>query len=87
MGAPEDDERAREFLAACGMPAKAVDGVVESAHAAVAEFGAAIVQVRLDAGEGSADVIPSEPSVRLDANGANGGPGGSRMNAIHRVST
>jgi hypothetical protein len=74
-GAPEDEDRAHGFLAACGMPDGKADTVLRSARAAVGEFGAAILRVRLGAGQGRAEVVPCEPDVRLRANGSNGANG------------
>src|SRR2546423_788099 len=74
-GAPEDEERAHGFLAACGMPDGKADTVLRSARAAVGEFGAAILRVRLGTGQGRAEVVPCDPDVRLRGSGSNGASG------------
>jgi hypothetical protein len=74
-GAPEDEERARAFLAACGMPASTAGTVLKSARARVAEFGAALLRVTLATEEGRAEVIPYEPGIKLEANGHGNGNG------------
>jgi hypothetical protein len=84
-GAPEDEERAHGFLAACGLPADAAARVLKSARAAVGEFGAAILRVRLDAGHGRAEVVPCDPDPRLRANGDAAG-GHSPLASITRIS-
>jgi hypothetical protein len=66
-GAPEDEERAHGFLAACGLPAEAAERVLKAARAAIGEFGAAILRVRLEGGQGHAEVVPCEREVRLRA--------------------
>ena len=47
-GAEGDDERARGFLAGCGMPKSNVESILQSARTTVGEFGGAILRVRLD---------------------------------------
>jgi hypothetical protein len=81
-GAPEDEERGQAFLAACGMPEDGAEAVLRSARAAVGEFGAAILRVRLGPGEGRAEVVPCDPDPQLQTNG-NGVPS---VRPIHRVS-
>ncbi|MFL5781507.1 MAG: PP2C family protein-serine/threonine phosphatase [Thermoleophilaceae bacterium] len=81
-GAPEDEERGQVFLAACGMPDDGAEAVLRSARAAVGEFGAAILRVRLGPGEGRAEVVPCDPDPQLQPNG-NGMP---TVRPIHRVS-
>jgi stage II sporulation SpoE-like protein len=85
-GAPEDEERAEGFLQACGMPRGRAGGVLRSARATVGEFGAAILRVRLDKGQGRAEVVPCDPDVHLRANG-NGTNGASEQIAsVHHLS-
>jgi hypothetical protein len=74
-GASEDEDRGQGFLAACGMPGEGADTVLRSAHAAVGEFGAAILRVRLGPGEGRAEVVPCDPEPQLRPNGTGGGLG------------
>jgi hypothetical protein len=85
-GVPEDEERAQGFLAACGLPEEAAQTVLRTARAAVGEFGAAILRVKLGAGEGHAEVVPCEPEPRLQANGAGGGTLGDPIRPIQRLS-
>jgi Stage II sporulation protein E (SpoIIE) len=86
-GAPEDEERARGFLAACGLPADAAERVLKTARGAVGEFGAAILRVHLEGGRGRAEVVPCEQEVRLRATrvGENGGAHAS-LGSISRIS-
>ena len=68
-GVPGEEERARKFLEACRMPPAAADQLLDQAGTEVAEFGAAVLRVRLDTREGRAEVLPSEPGVvRLEPN-------------------
>jgi len=70
-GVPGEEERAKGFLEACGMPPAAAEQVLDQARTQVAEFGAAVLRVRLEKGEGSAEVLPTEPGVvRLEPNDA-----------------
>jgi hypothetical protein len=88
-GAPEDEERAKGFLAACEMPAPAAETVLKSARARVAEFGAALLRVTLGTEEGRAEVIPYEPGIKLEAtpNGHGNGTGeSSPMRSITELS-
>jgi hypothetical protein len=71
-GTQGEEERARGFLAACGMPGEPADAVMRSARGAAAEFGAAILRIRLEGGEGRAEVVPCEPAAGLTASGSNG---------------
>jgi Stage II sporulation protein E (SpoIIE) len=82
-GALEDEARAQGFLAACGMPEDGAETVLRSARAAVGEFGAAILRVRLGPGEGRAEVVPCEPEPRLEANG---GSLGDSIRSIQKLS-
>ena len=64
-----EEERAKGFLEACGMPPSAAQQILDQARAQVAEFGAAVLRVRLGPGEGRAEVLTSEPGVvRLEPN-------------------
>ena len=54
------------------MPAEPADAVIRSARGAAAEFGAAILRIRLEGGEGRAEVVPCEPAAGLTASGSNG---------------
>ena len=47
-GVPGEEERARRFLEACGMPPAAADQVLDQARTEVAEFGAAVLRLRGD---------------------------------------
>ena len=68
-GVPGEEERAKGFLEACGMPPSAAQQILDQARAQVAEFGAAVLRVRLGPGEGRAEVLTSEPGVvRLEPN-------------------
>ena len=69
-GAEGDDERARGFLAGCGMPKSNVESILQSARTTVGEFGGAILRVRLDGPRGTADVVPHPPEVTLSLNGS-----------------
>jgi hypothetical protein len=55
-----DHERARAFLAACGLPAADADSVLKTAAGAAAEFGGALLCVRLDSKGGGVKVVPLE---------------------------
>jgi len=67
---PEDEEWAKGFLEACGMDSTGAEKIMKQARAQVAEFGHAVIQVRLDNDKGRAEVIPCEPGVvRLEPNG------------------
>ena len=85
-GALEDEDRAHGFLAACGVPGDGADSVLRKARAAVGEFGAAILRVRLGPGEGRAEVVPCNPDPQLRPNGAGGGAVGDAMRPIQRLS-
>jgi Stage II sporulation protein E (SpoIIE) len=54
------ETRAREFLDACGVPPKEIDTVLKTAQGATAEFGGALLRVRLAARGGGVKVVPLE---------------------------
>jgi hypothetical protein len=85
-GVPADEERARGFLKACGMPDAQADTALRSAAGAVAEFGGAILRVHLDAGEGRVEVVPREPTLGLTGNGTNGSHSASRLPSTPHIS-
>jgi hypothetical protein len=63
--------------------------VIKSARRAVAEFGSALVSIRLDAREGRVEVLPCERAISLPTNGANGsnGSAGARpLSSTPRIS-
>jgi hypothetical protein len=64
------DERARGFLVDCGVPAKQTETVLKTAHGARAEFGGAMLRVRLSSKGGGVTVVPLE--LRSLVSGANG---------------
>jgi stage II sporulation SpoE-like protein len=64
------DTRARGFLKACGVSADEADSVLKTAAGAIAEFGGALLRVKLDANGGGLKVVPLE--VRSLAASANG---------------
>jgi hypothetical protein len=74
-GLAADDERARGFLEACGMPKQQAEAALGRLHGAVAEFGGGMLRVHLDAGDGRVEVVPCEPPMGLTGSGANGSPG------------
>jgi hypothetical protein len=68
-GAGED--RARGFLAACGVPEPEAETVVTTALAARSEFGGAMLRVRLAADGGGVKVVPLElRSLTASTNGS-----------------
>ena len=82
-GVPEDEERAKGFLEACGMDSPKAEKIMKRARAQVGEFGHAVIQVRLDKvngkDKGEAKVLPCEPGVlRLERNGDGAAPAGLR---------
>ena len=86
---PEDEERAKGFLEACGMDAPKAEKIMKRARAQVGEFGHAVIQVHLDKvkgkDRGEAKVLPCEPGVlRLARNGDGAVP--ERIRPITRVS-
>jgi hypothetical protein len=85
-GAPDDEERARGFLAACGMAERQAEPVIKSARRAVAEFGSAVVRIELDSRDGRAEVLPCERAISLPTNGANGSTGARPLSSTPRVS-
>ena len=65
-----DDPRARGFLEACGVPAKQVETVLKTAAGATAEFGGAMLRVRLAHRGGGVKVVPLElRSLGVSSNG------------------
>lgn len=54
------DERARGFLAACGVPEKSAETVLKTADGAATEFGGALLRVRLARSGGGVKVVPLE---------------------------
>jgi hypothetical protein len=54
------EERARGFLAACGVPESEADTVIKTARGARAEFGGAMLRVRLSGSGGGVKVVPLE---------------------------
>ena len=68
-GTPGEEDRARGFLAACGMPDSSMPSTLRSARTKVGEFGGAILRVRLEDGRGTTEVIPHEPTVTIGLNG------------------
>jgi hypothetical protein len=85
-GGPSDEERARGFLEACGMPDDQAAAALRSAAGAVAEFGGAILRVRLDAGEGRVEVVPREPTLGLTGNGTSGSQRASGFSTSPHIS-
>jgi hypothetical protein len=64
------EERARGFLAACGVPAGEAETVITTAKAARAEFGGAMLRVRLSGMGGGVKVVPLElRSLGVSTNG------------------
>ncbi|HEX8647074.1 MAG TPA: PP2C family protein-serine/threonine phosphatase [Thermoleophilaceae bacterium] len=58
---PTGEERARGFLDACGVPPKQIETVLKTAAGASAEFGGALLRVRLaEGGSGGVKVVPLE---------------------------
>ena len=55
------ESRARGFLDACGVPGKEAETVLKTAHGASAEFGGALLRVRLSRRGGGVKVVPLEP--------------------------
>ena len=74
-GVPGEEERARAFLEACGMPKSKRDATLRTARTTVGEFGGAILRVRLENGRGVSEVVPHEPSVTIGLNGGEVGQG------------
>jgi hypothetical protein len=66
---PGEEERARAFLEACGMPKTKLSSTLRTARTTVGEFGGAILRVRLEGSRGSTEVLPHEPAVSLSLNG------------------
>lgn len=54
------EQRARGFLAACGVPEAEAETVVKTARGAHAEFGGAMLRVRLSGSGGGVKVVPLE---------------------------
>jgi hypothetical protein len=64
------EERARGFLDACGVPESEAETVVKTAKAARAEFGGAMLRVRLAGKGGGVKVVPLElRSLGVSSNG------------------
>ena len=64
------EERARGFLAACGVPEGEAETVIKTAKGARAEFGGAMLRVRLTQKGGGVTVVPLElRSLTASANG------------------
>jgi hypothetical protein len=57
---PIGEDRARGFLAACGVPEAEIETVLKTAHGASAEFGGAMLRVRLAGRGGGVKVVPLE---------------------------
>jgi hypothetical protein len=57
---PIGEERSRGFLDACGVPAKEIETVLKTARGAAAEFGGAMLRVRLAGRGGGVKVVPLE---------------------------
>jgi len=56
----DGESRARGFLAACGVPEREVETVINTATAARSEFGGAMLRVRLAGDGGGVKVVPLE---------------------------
>jgi hypothetical protein len=67
---PAGEKRAIGFLEACGVPPKQIETVLKTAAGAAAEFGGALLRVRLGQAGGGVKVVPLElRSLALPANG------------------
>ncbi|MDQ3936640.1 MAG: serine/threonine-protein phosphatase, partial [Actinomycetota bacterium] len=65
------EERARGFLAACGVPGREAETVLKTADGARAEFGGAMLRVRLAGESGGVKVVPLEMrSLAISPNGS-----------------
>jgi hypothetical protein len=68
-----NDMRARGFLGACGVPEREGDTALKTAHHAAAEFGAAMLRVRLDGrGGGGVKIVPLEVRALTPSSNGNG---------------
>lgn len=78
------ETRARGFLDDCGVPASEIETVLKTAHGASAEFGGALLRVRLAARSGGVKVVPLE--VRSLVDGTNGHDPHGAITPADRVS-
>ena len=81
---PGDEIRARAFLETCGVPAKEAETVLKTAHGASAEFGGALLRVRLAGSGGGVKVVPLE--LRSLSSGTNGNEPHAAMPAAPPIS-
>ena len=81
------EERARGFLEACGVPDGEADTVIATAKAARAEFGGAMLRVRLTGKGGGVKVVPLElRSLGVSSVSSNGHEPAAAMPAARPIS-